>query len=67
MASSNPIDYARLTLHTLRVGPRHAHTIGLAKKNRARFLDSVQLEVYGDPPCTPSRDMGQSQPDRAGR
>ena len=40
MASpASPIDYARLPLHTLKVGAYGTHnTLGLAKKHRARFL-----------------------------
>jgi len=51
MASpASPIDYARLPLHTLRVGAYGTHnTLGLAKKNRARFLLASTSEVYGDP------------------
>ena len=45
-----PIDYARLPLHTLKVGAYGTHnTLGLAKKNRARFLLASTSEVYGDP------------------
>jgi dTDP-glucose 4,6-dehydratase len=51
MASpASPIDYARLPLHTLKVGAYGTHnTLGLAKKNRARFLLASTSEVYGDP------------------
>ncbi len=51
MASpASPIDYARLPLHTLKVGAYGTHnTLGLAKKHRARFLISSTSEVYGDP------------------
>jgi dTDP-glucose 4,6-dehydratase len=51
MASpASPIDYARLPLHTLRVGAYGTHnTLGLAKKHRARFLLASTSEVYGDP------------------
>jgi dTDP-glucose 4,6-dehydratase len=45
-----PIDYARLPLHTLKVGAYGTHnTLGLAKKHRARFLLASTSEVYGDP------------------
>jgi dTDP-glucose 4,6-dehydratase len=51
MASpASPIDYARLPLHTLKVGAYGTHnTLGLAKKYRARFLLASTSEVYGDP------------------
>jgi dTDP-glucose 4,6-dehydratase len=51
MASpASPIDYARLPLHTLKVGSYGTHhTLGLAKFKRARFLLASTSEVYGDP------------------
>jgi dTDP-glucose 4,6-dehydratase len=51
MASpASPIDYARLPLHTLRVGAYGTHnSLGLAKFKRARFLLASTSEVYGDP------------------
>ena len=51
MASpASPIDYARLPLHTLKVGAYGTHnTLGLAKACRARFLLASTSEVYGDP------------------
>jgi dTDP-glucose 4,6-dehydratase len=51
MASpASPIDYARLPLHTLKVGSYGTHhTLGLAKLKRARFLLASTSEVYGDP------------------
>jgi len=51
MASpASPIDYARLPLHTLKVGSYGTHnTLGLAKAKRARFLLASTSEVYGDP------------------
>jgi dTDP-glucose 4,6-dehydratase len=51
MASpASPIDYARLPLHTLKVGAYGTHnTLGLAKHKRARFLLASTSEVYGDP------------------
>jgi len=51
MASpASPIDYARLPLHTLRVGAYGTHnSLGLAKIKRARFLLASTSEVYGDP------------------
>ena len=51
MASpASPVDYARLPLHTLKVGAYGTHnTLGLAKNKRARFLLASTSEVYGDP------------------
>ena len=51
MASpASPIDYARLPLHTLKVGAYGTHnTLGVAKVKRARFLIASTSEVYGDP------------------
>jgi dTDP-glucose 4,6-dehydratase len=51
MASpASPIDYARLPLHTLKVGAYGTHnTLGLAKAKRARFMLASTSEVYGDP------------------
>src|ERR687886_1560510 len=47
---ASPIDYARLPLHTLKVGSYGTHhTLGLAKWKRARFLLASTSEVYGDP------------------
>src|SRR3984957_20653827 len=47
---ASPIDYLRLPLHTLKVGSYGTHhTLGLAKKHRARFLTASTSEVYGDP------------------
>ena len=47
---ASPIDYARLPLHTLKVGAYGTHnTLGLAKIKRARFLIASTSEVYGDP------------------
>jgi dTDP-glucose 4,6-dehydratase len=55
MASpASPIDYARLPLHTLKVGAYGTHnTLGLAKAKRARFLIASTSEVYGDPQIHP--------------
>jgi dTDP-glucose 4,6-dehydratase len=58
MASpASPIDYARLPLHTLKVGAYGTHnTLGLAKIKRARFLIASTSEVYGDPLVHPQRE-----------
>ncbi len=55
MASpASPIDYARLPLHTLKVGAYGTHnSLGLAKVKRARFLLASTSEVYGDPQIHP--------------
>jgi dTDP-glucose 4,6-dehydratase len=51
---ASPIDYLRLPLHTLKVGSHGTHhTLGLAKKHRARFLIASTSEVYGDPQVHP--------------
>src|SRR5438477_607146 len=51
---ASPIDYARLPLHTLKVGSYGTHNaLGLAKFKRARFLLFSTSEVYGDPQVHP--------------
>jgi dTDP-glucose 4,6-dehydratase len=51
---ASPIDYARLPLHTLKVGSIGTHhMLGLAKVKRARFLLASTSEVYGDPEVHP--------------
>src|SRR6201998_2829761 len=51
---ASPIDYLRLPLHTLKVGSYGTHhTLGLAKRHRARFLIASTSEVYGDPHVHP--------------
>jgi dTDP-glucose 4,6-dehydratase len=51
---ASPIDYLRLPLHTLKVGSYGTHhTLGLAKKHRARFIIASTSEVYGDPKVHP--------------
>jgi dTDP-glucose 4,6-dehydratase len=58
MASpASPIDYARLPLHTLKVGAYGTHnSLGLAKAKRARFLLASTSEVYGDPLVHPQHE-----------
>jgi len=58
MASpASPIDYARLPLHTLKVGAYGTHnTLGVAKAKRARFLLASTSEVYGDPEIHPQKE-----------
>src|SRR6478735_10324528 len=54
---ASPIDYLRLPLHTLKVGSYGTHhTLGLAKKHRARFLIASTSEVYGDPKEHPQKE-----------
>src|ERR1700760_2129086 len=51
---ASPIDYLRLPLHTLKVGSYGTHhTLGVAKRHRARFLTASTSEVYGDPQVHP--------------
>jgi dTDP-glucose 4,6-dehydratase len=51
---ASPIDYLRLPLHTLKVGSYGTHhTLGVAKRHRARFLTASTSEVYGDPKVHP--------------
>jgi dTDP-glucose 4,6-dehydratase len=51
---ASPIDYARLPLHTLKVGSYGTHNaLGLAKFKRARYLLASTSEVYGDPQVHP--------------
>ena len=51
---ASPIDYARLPLHTLKVGSYGTHNaLGLAKFKRARILLFSTSEVYGDPQVHP--------------
>src|SRR6187549_3619781 len=54
---ASPIDYARLPLHTLKVGSYGTHhTLGVAKVKRARFLLASTSEVYGDPEIHPQKE-----------
>jgi dTDP-glucose 4,6-dehydratase len=51
---ASPIDYARLPLHTLKVGAYGTHhMLGVAKRHRARFVLASTSEVYGDPQVHP--------------
>jgi dTDP-glucose 4,6-dehydratase len=51
---ASPIDYLRLPLHTLKVGSYGTHhTLGVAKRHRARLLTASTSEVYGDPKVHP--------------
>ncbi len=54
---ASPIDYARLPLHTLKVGSYGTHhMLGLAKVKRARLLLASTSEVYGDPQVHPQHE-----------
>ncbi len=54
---ASPIDYARLPLHTLKVGAQGTwHMLGVAKSKRARFLLASTSEVYGDPQVHPQEE-----------
>ena len=54
---ASPIDYARLPLHTLKVGAQGTwHMLGVAKFKRARFLLASTSEVYGDPQDHPQKE-----------
>lgn len=47
---ASPIDYAEFPIQTLKVGSLGTHkALGLAMKNRARFLLTSTSEIYGDP------------------
>ena len=51
---ASPIDYARLPLHTLKVGSYGTHhMLGVAKYKRARILVASTSEIYGDPEIHP--------------
>lgn len=47
---ASPVDYLNYPIQTLKVGSLGTHNaLGLAKKNKARFLLASTSEVYGDP------------------
>jgi dTDP-glucose 4,6-dehydratase len=51
---ASPIDYARLPLHTLKIGSYGTHhMLGLAKFKCARFVLASTSEVYGNPQVDP--------------
>jgi dTDP-glucose 4,6-dehydratase len=51
---ASPRDYLELPIQTLKVGALGTHkAIGLAKKERARFLMASTSETYGDPLVNP--------------
>ena len=67
---ASPIDYLRLPLHTLKVGSYGTHhTLGLAKKHRARFLIASTSRGLRRPEGPPAaRDLlGPREPDRPAR
>src|SRR6201997_2594700 len=54
---ASPIYYLRLPLHSLKVGSYGTHhTLGMAKRHRARFLIASTSEVYGDPEQHPQQE-----------
>jgi dTDP-glucose 4,6-dehydratase len=60
---ASPIDYARLPLHTLKVGSYGTHhMLGVAKFKRARILVASTSEVYGDPEIQPEDYWGNVNP-----
>jgi dTDP-glucose 4,6-dehydratase len=51
---ASPRDYLELPIQTLKVGALGTHkTIGLAKREKARFLMASTSETYGDPLVNP--------------
>lgn len=51
---ASPIDYLELPIQTLKVGALGTYNmLGLAKEQRARFLQASTSEVYGDPLVNP--------------
>ncbi len=51
---ASPRDYLELPIQTLKVGALGTHkTIGLAKREKARFLMASTSEIYGDPLVNP--------------
>ena len=51
---ASPVDYASLPIQTLKVGGLGTHhTLGLARRHRARYMLASTSEVYGDPEIHP--------------
>ena len=51
---ASPVDYLEFPIQTLKVGGLGPHhTLGLARRHRARFLLASTSEVYGDPQIHP--------------
>ena len=51
---ASPVDYIEFPIQTLKVGGLGTyHTLGLARRHRARFLLASTSEVYGDPRVHP--------------
>ncbi|TQM31239.1 NAD-dependent epimerase/dehydratase family protein [Nocardia bhagyanarayanae] len=56
-SAASPPDYLRLPIETLRAGSAGtANALGLAERNRARFVLASTSEVYGDPAVHPQRE-----------
>ena len=54
---ASPRDYLELPIQTLKVGALGTHkTLGLAKKEHARFLMASTSETYGDPLVNPQHE-----------
>ncbi|NPA16723.1 MAG: SDR family oxidoreductase [Aquificae bacterium] len=51
---ASPVDYLKHPIHTMKVDSLGTlHTLGLAKKKRARYVFASTSEVYGDPQIHP--------------
>ncbi|MET8774671.1 NAD-dependent epimerase/dehydratase family protein [Nocardia sp. NPDC004654] len=56
-SAASPPDYLRLPIETLRAGSAGTgNALGLAERNRARFVLASTSEVYGDPAVHPQRE-----------
>lgn len=54
---ASPLDYAQYPIQTLKVGALGTHkALGLAVRDRARFLLASTSEVYGDPLVHPQKE-----------
>ncbi|MEW6456079.1 MAG: UDP-glucuronic acid decarboxylase family protein [Acidobacteriota bacterium] len=54
---ASPLDYSNHPIHTMKVDSLGTlHTLGLAKKKRARYLFASTSEVYGDPEVHPQNE-----------
>jgi len=51
---ASPVDYMKHPIHTMKVDSLGTlHTLGLAKKKKARYIFASTSEVYGDPQIHP--------------
>lgn len=54
---ASPLDYSNHPIHTMKVDSLGTlHTLGLAKKKRARYVFASTSEVYGDPEIHPQNE-----------